>query len=121
LQVGTYDPQEAFMVYHRTAAFQQEVQQLQAAATAEPQRAAEIQQQAQAMQNDLIQRFQQDVTETLPDIASEKGVSLVAVQVVYSDPSVEVRDLTSELVGKLNENQPNAPQGAAPAMPGLGE
>lgn len=105
LKVGTYEPQEVFRTYHRTAAFQQEMQQMQQQAASDPQAALQMQQQAQQRQQQLIQQFQQDVDRAMPEVAREAGVQVIAAQVVYQDPSVQVEDLTAAVSAKINEGQ----------------
>ncbi|MEX2673073.1 MAG: OmpH family outer membrane protein [Phycisphaeraceae bacterium] len=110
VRVGTYQPQQAFQLYHRTAEFQQAMQELQMQAQElEPEQLGQLQQEAEQMQQELIQKFQQDVEAAVPEIAENANVDIVAVEVVYSAPGVEVEDLTDQVVEQINEGA-EAPQ-----------
>ncbi|MEX2670705.1 MAG: OmpH family outer membrane protein [Phycisphaeraceae bacterium] len=119
LRVGTYQPQQAFQMYHRTAAFQQEMQELQAQAQeTEPEQLAQLQQQAEQMQQEVIQQFERDVKNAVPEIAEQANVDLVAVEVVYTAPGVEQEDVTESVVEKINEGAEAPAQNELPALPG---
>lgn len=119
LRVATYQPQEAFQMYHRTAAFQQEMQQLQAdAEQMEPEEVAQLQERAQQMQQELIGQFEEDVEDAVSGIAEENGVKVVATEVVYSADRVEVADVTEEVVEEINDGaEEQNRENALPPLP----
>ncbi len=108
VQVGTFQPQSAFERYHRAEELSQQMQELQmemqqAQQEGDQQRMMELQQRMQQMQNEVVEQFYDDLDRSMPEIAEEANVQIVAVDVVYTDPSIgEARDLTEKVVEHLN-------------------
>lgn len=108
IRVGTFEPQAAFERYHRAEEMSQQMQELQmqmqqAQQEGDQQRMMELQQQMQQMQNEVIEQFYEDLDRTMPQVAEDAQVQIVAVDVVYTDPSIgDARDLTSEVIAQLN-------------------
>ncbi len=109
LSIGTYEPQQVFDNYHRTVDFFEYLEEIQAEAMQAQQagdqdRLMELEAQFQQRQQDLMERFEAAVERTMPAIAESEKVKLIALEVVYASDEIEQRDLTTEILTKLNEN-----------------
>ena len=113
VRVGTYTPQTAFSQYHQAEGLQRRAQEIQLAMQeaqeqGDQQRMIELQaemQQMQMAQQQVVERFLDDVEKAVPEIAREAGVSVFAVEIVYTSDEVgEPVDLTRELVEHINNN-----------------
>lgn len=125
LEVGTYNANAAFdkhparqEVLKAFQTAQAQIQQAQEQGDQEQLQA--VQQQYEKQREQIIEAFQQDVNKALPAAAQAAGVKVVALQVVYTDDDVAVRDVTPQLVNALSaetEQQQNALPPAPPQMP----
>lgn len=118
--IGTYQPQAAFEAYPPREEMLKNMQQIQvqmqeAQQAQDAERTAALQQQAQQMQNATINRFYKDVERVLPDIAEESNLEVIALQVVYRDPGVAVQDVTAEVAEALQADE--AASGERPVVP----
>lgn len=100
LQIGTYNPQQAFNAYYGTQNLRKQIQQLQ---TENKMTQQQLQQMVKQEQQQLIQQFQSDMRKVIPQLAEDANVPVIAVQVIYREPSVEIKDLTAKLVNKTNQ------------------
>ena len=123
--IGIYNPEAAFQQYHgiqELIALSQRVQQeaQQAQAEGDQQRLMQLQQQMQQERMRVINQFQEDVRRVAPDVAQEQGLQLVAVEVAYvAEEFGEPKDITQEMVDKINEDAPEQeqPAGSTPGGP----
>lgn len=123
LQIGVYNPQQVFNMYQGTQSLRQELQQMQLQGQMDQQ---QMKQAMQQKQQQLIQTFRNDLEQVVQQSAEEAKVAVVAVQVIYHKPDVEVKDLTNDLVGRINKlagQRTEQQQGGltSPAMPGSEE
>ncbi len=100
LQIGTCDPQQAFNMFYGTQNLRKQIQQLQ---TEKKMTQEQIQQMVKQEQQQLIQQFQSDLRKVIPQLAQDANVPVIAIQVVYREPSVEIKNLSAELVDKINQ------------------
>lgn len=112
LAIGTYEPQQVFDNYHRTVDFFEYLEEIQAEAMQAQQagdqdRLMELEAQFQQRQQDLMEHFEAAVERTMPAIAESEEVKLIALEVVYASDEIEQRDLTTEILTKLNEDSEN--------------
>jgi hypothetical protein len=124
LQIGTYDPQQLFNMYKGTQDLRDEIQQMQIQGQMSQQ---QIQQVVQQKQQELFQNLQNDLMQVIPKSAEEADVAVVAVQVLYHEPEVGIKDLTADLVGRVNQlaeqrgEQQQEPAASLPVVPGAEE
>jgi len=127
LTVGTYDPQQAFQQYPGREQLMAQMQQLQQQFMQAQQQndtatAQNVQQQVQRLQQTAVRDFQQAVQKVMPKVAQEAGTQIIALQVAYKSPDVQVKDVTATVVEKLKAKggggaqpqQPNLPRQPAP-------
>lgn len=100
LQIGIYNPQQTFNMYYGTQNLRKQIQQLQ---TEKKMTQEQLQQMVKQKQQQLIQQFQNDLRKVVPQLAKDANVPVIAIQVVYREPSVEIKDLTAELANKINQ------------------
>jgi len=100
LQIGTYNPQQVFNMYYGTQNLRKQIQQLQ---TENKMTQEQLQQMVKQEEQQLIQQFQNDLRKVIPQLAKDANVPIIAVQVVYRQPSVEIKDLTAKLVNNINQ------------------
>lgn len=109
VRVGTYEPQKAFNNYYGYDEMNQEMQQLQgemqqAQQEGDRQRLQQLQQRMQQLQDETIQQFYDDVENAVPEVAKDSGVSIVAVEILYTEDQVEEpKNLTDPIIEKINE------------------
>ncbi|MGC9455400.1 MAG: hypothetical protein ACP5HU_11130 [Phycisphaerae bacterium] len=108
LVVGTYDPAQAFQASPGQKELEEKARDAQAEANqaqqeGDQQKLTQISQQFRMDQQRIIQQFQSDVEEVMPDVAESEGVKVVAVEVTYTAEDVETRDVTEALVEALGE------------------
>ncbi len=109
MTIGTYEPQQVFDNYHRTVEFFEYLEQIQAEAmeaqqTGDQDRLMELEMQFQQRQQELMERFEAAVERTMPTVASDQNVQLIALEIVYSSDEIDEKDLTTEILEKLNQN-----------------
>ncbi|TVQ53663.1 MAG: hypothetical protein EA377_07575 [Phycisphaerales bacterium] len=109
MTIGTYEPQQVFDNYHRTVEFFEYLEQIQAEAMEAQQagdqdRLMELEMQFQQRQQELMERFEAAVERTMPSVASDQNVKLIALEIVYSADDIDEKDLTTEILDKLNQN-----------------
>lgn len=102
VRVGVYNQEQVFQqypareellkVYESAQADIQKAQQ-----EGNQQRVQQLQQELQVKQQQIIQQFENDVEEALPDVAREANVHVVALEVVYTAEGVNTKDLTAEI------------------------
>lgn len=120
IRVGTYDPQQVFNAYPGREQMMNQISEIQAQMQQaqqqqDEQRMIELQQRMQQQRNEAIQRFQSDVEQTLPVVAEDTDIDLVAVEVVFTRPGVETRDITSQVIEALGgDPEPAQPQFMVP-------
>lgn len=129
IRVGTYDPET---VFEQSPALG-EIMALRDRLMAEAQRAQaegdqarlmQLQQEMQEGQMRIITQFQADIEQAVPEIAREKGLKIVAVDITYIAPEYgEPEDITQEVAEKINEDAEESPQreGADPFAPAPGQ
>jgi hypothetical protein len=100
LQIGTCQPRRAFNMYYGTQNLRKQIQKLQ---SEEEMSQEQLQQTMQEEQQQLIQQFQRDLKQVMPQLAQDANVPVIAIQVVYRKPSVEIKDLTADLIKKMNQ------------------
>ncbi len=106
VRVGTYKPREVFKETRRKA-MQKSLETLrekyqQAAESGDQKKLQALQKKMQKVREKTIQDFLAEVKTAVPRVAQAEGVPVVAVRVVYSEASVQTKDLTSALVKELN-------------------
>lgn len=119
-RVGTYDPQQVFNAYpgreqmmNQITEIQGEMQQAQE--QQDEQRLIELQQQMQQQRDEAIEQFQLDVERTLPTVADEAQLHLIAIDVVYTRDGVEREDITHAVIEELGgDPEPTQPQFMVP-------
>jgi hypothetical protein len=127
LVVGTYDPMQAFQAYPGRTELEQKARTAQSDARqaqqeGDQQKMMQISRQFQADRQRIIEQFQSDVDGAMPAVAKQQGVQVVVVQVVYTAPNVETRDVTQAVVKQIEQTttRPSeAEQTSPPAMPWL--
>jgi len=108
VHVGTYQPQKAFENYHGAEQMNRKMQELQtqmqqAQQQGDRQRMQQIQQQMQQLQNDTIEQFYNDVESAAPEVARQNGVSIVAVEILFTEDQIDdPKDLTDPIIKKIN-------------------
>ncbi len=126
LKIGTYDPQTAFNAHPAQA----ELNEMLGEARAEMEKAyqdedqekiQQIQQRYEQAHQKAVQRFERDVSSTLPKVAKAADIKVVAVQVVYQADDVRTVDLTPRLAHAFAEedNGREEETSARPAIPPL--
>lgn len=106
LAVGTYDPQQIAQDTGLPQKMMQEMQGLQQRMTqarenGDQQAMAQVQAEAQQVQRDMVTEFEGDIEDVMASVAEEAGVQLIAVQITYTGPGVETRDVTQQIVEKM--------------------
>ncbi|TVQ59236.1 MAG: hypothetical protein EA379_11495 [Phycisphaerales bacterium] len=113
VRVGTYTPQTAFSQYRGADAINERAERLQiemqeAQQGGDQQRMMELQsemQQLQMAQQQIVERFFAEVERAVPEVAREAGVSVFAVEIVYTAAELgEPMDLTPQVVERINKN-----------------
>lgn len=120
LQVGTYDPQSVLEqhpaheeLWQAAQSTQSEMQKAQEQDDYE--QVQQLQKQYQEKRNQILDDFEADIDEAIPEVAEDAGVQVVALEVVYTDDNIQTKDITSELVDELNDDQDQ--QGAEEEAP----
>lgn len=121
-QVGTYNPEEVFQSHSAQEELAEASQtartQLQQAQQADNQEEMEgIQQEYQATQSRIVEKFRSDVDEKLPEAAEAAGVQVIATEVVYTAEDVETKDITPALIEALSEGNGEDEDQAPAALP----
>jgi hypothetical protein len=101
VSVGTYNPQQIFSMYEGTQELQAAIIHAQEQGDMDKQ---QLQQLYQQKQQELVQQFQKDLSIAIPQAAEDANVQLIAVQVSYSAPEVEIKDLTADLAARINQS-----------------
>lgn len=108
MAVGTYEPMVAFQSHpgfreleEKGQAAQAEMQQAQE--TQDQEAMMRIHQQFQMDQQRIIEQFHNDLDQVMPKVAEREDVHVVAMEIVYSRPNVETRDVTEAVVAELAE------------------
>jgi peroxiredoxin family protein len=120
LHIGTFNPQQVFSMYSGTHNLRKQIQQLQ---TEKKMTQEQMQEMVKQEQKQLIQKFQSDLSKVIAQSAKDANVPVIAIQVVYRKPSVEIEDLTADLVKKINQqaeqidNRNNQPVLKQPLLP----
>ncbi|MFO8006725.1 MAG: hypothetical protein R6V05_03225 [Candidatus Brocadiia bacterium] len=110
-QVGTYDPQKAF---EQSPAQEELMEAYEASLPAlreaeqkgDQQKAQQLQQKLVQKREQLIGEFQNDVRAALPDVAKAAGVQVVALDIVYTEESVNTKDITPQIVEAIADGPP---------------
>ncbi|MFP4143994.1 MAG: hypothetical protein ACLFV3_02520 [Phycisphaeraceae bacterium] len=122
--VGTYQPQAVFQAHpaqeellESLRSTQEEMQKAQDQGDMETVR--QIQQEYDNERQKIVEEFQTDVEQTLPELAEDADIDIVALEVTYRADDVRTEDITSDLVSALSdeEEQPEAEQPEAGEMP----
>lgn len=120
LQVGTYDPQSVLEqhpaheeLWQAAQSTQSEMQKAQEQDDYE--QVQQLQKQYQEKRNQILDDFEADIDNAIPEVAEDMGVQVVALEVVYTDDNIQTKDITSELVDELNDDQDQ--QGAEEEAP----
>lgn len=114
-RVGTFCTSDLVVAYYRSEAFDKRLQTLsaerdKAQAAGDEKKVAELESQGAAMQERAhkqlvgeapITDILQHLAPSVPEVAKEAGVPVIAGQVIYRDPSVRPVDVTELLVKKL--------------------
>lgn len=87
-------------MYYGTQNLRKQIQQLQ---TENKMTQKQLQQMVKQEEQRLIQQFQADLRKVISQLAKDANVPIIAVQVVYREPSVEIKDLTVKLVNSINQ------------------
>jgi hypothetical protein len=119
IRVATYEPQTVFSQSHLQNELLQSSQRISAAMEQAQQQGdqdamQQLQLQFRSEQERIVGEFEDGLKEIMPAIAREEGLQLVAVDVIYQQDNVQTRDITQDVVQKMNAN---APEGSAPAPP----
>jgi len=113
--LGTFEPaqvaQESGMQAKMQAMMQEKMgglrERAQAAQQSGDQAAMQqIQAEAQQIQMDAVKEFQDALDATLPKVAEEAGVQIIAVEYAFTAPGIETKDLTAEIVAALGGGTP---------------
>jgi len=68
----------------------------------------QIQIEAQQIQEDIVGKFETDMEAAMPEVAAEAGVQMIAIEISWTAPGVETKDITQDIVDALGG--PAAPQ-----------
>lgn len=124
LRVGTYDPQSVLEqhpaheeLWQTAQSTQSEMQKAQQEENYE--KVQQLQQEYQQKRNQILDDFEADIDEALPEVAEDTGVQVVALEVVYTGDEVQTQDITPDLVEELNDNQEDTQEDGAPVSPEL--
>ncbi len=119
VKVGTYNPEKVFEAHPAQAelmdALRTAQNQMQQGERGEE--AQQAQAQYEQARQQAIQRFQEDVSKAIPQIAEAAGVKVVAVQVVYKAADVKTVDITPHLVRTFAEDKEDKQPSRAPQFP----
>lgn len=122
MKVGTFQPSQVAAELGLREKIQQEMaglqQRMQTAQQSGDQQAMQaIQGEAQKIQQDMVQTFQETIDNALPGVAQDAGVELIALEVAYAADGVETVDVTESLVSALGvEGSPEASESVPPAL-----
>lgn len=120
VRVGTYNPEQVFNAYPERERLMSQLTELQgqmqrAQQEQDQQQMMQLQQQMQQRQQEAIEQFENDVAATLPDVADEAQLDLVAIEVVWNREGVQSQDVTDEIIeGFGGEPVPQQPQFLVP-------
>jgi hypothetical protein len=122
LVVGTYDIDQVAMqsglqqkVQMEMAGLQQRMQEAQQ----EGDQAAmqQIQAEAGQIQERIIGEFEDSLDGVMPSVAASSGAKVIAADVTYTAPGIEVKDVTSAVIEEMNGGEAAAPSIAIPGLP----
>ena len=115
ITAGTYSPQavaEQIGLQQKLMAEMGQFQgRMQAAQQEGDQQAMQqIQMEAQQIQETIIGEFETDLEAAMPGVAEEAGVQMIAMEISWTAPGIETKDVTGELVEALGgAAEPAAP------------
>lgn len=103
LHVGTYDPQTTFEQHPGFAKLMETVGTMQADAQqaqmeGDEQKMQQLQMQFEQQRLQVMEKFQQDLNEALPQAAEAANVQIIVTEVAYSAGNVKTTDVTAQLV-----------------------
>ncbi len=108
MKVGVYDQQALFDEYPGSEELMQYYQQIQpqmqeAQQAGDQQKMQQLQQATEQKRKEVIANFQNAVKQALPEVASNVGIKVVAIQVVYAADDVQTTNLTKPLAAAIAE------------------
>jgi len=108
MAVGVYQPQAVFNEHPVREEMIGELERVQlqmqqAQQAGDTQRIMELQSQMEQKQQEVVERFQQDLNRVMPRVAEEAGVKVVAVQVAYVADDVQTKDVTQQVIASVRE------------------
>jgi Skp family chaperone for outer membrane proteins len=108
VEIGTYNPQAAFEKHPAQTRLMEIMETLQAdlqkaQEQGDSAKAEQIQQQYEQERAQTIEQFHEDVNRVMPVAAESAGVSVVALEILYTAENVTTRDITPQLIGAFDE------------------
>lgn len=104
--VGTYTPRDVAQQVGLEEKMRGEMEGLQQRMQAAQQQGNQqemqsIQAEAQQVQQRIIGDFESNMDAAMAEVAEQTGVDVIAIEVSYTAPGIETKDVTSEIVAQL--------------------
>ena len=110
--IGTYDTQIAFQKYPLQETLMEKVTSLrvsiqEAEDEGNYEKVQQLRQKYEEERIRILEKFQKDIRDALPEVAEDTGVKVIAVEFAYIDEDVKTVDITPHLVEAFaNEDKP---------------
>lgn len=116
--VGSYNPQQIAQQVGLQQQLMAEMSTLEermmnAQQEGDQQAMQQIQMEAEQIQGNIISKFEEDLDAAMAGIADDAGVQMIAIEIAWTAPGVETKDLTQDFVEAMGG------AAAAPAPPEL--